>query len=44
MHKLLVPDSAAIAALLNEKTGKGEPFEFEMLGITEFDAFRDLKK
>lgn len=43
-YRLVVPGFANTAAPLNEKTGKWEPFGFELLTETEFDAFRDLKR
>lgn len=38
------PRFAKLAAPPDEKTGKGEPFEFKLLTDAEFEAFRKMKK
>lgn len=44
VHGRIVPDPAKNAAPLSKKSGKEEPFEFELLTNTEFDVSRELKK
>ena len=44
MYRKFVQGFAKIAAPLNKKTGKNQPYEFETLTDTEYAAFEDLKR
>ncbi|CDF38169.1 unnamed protein product [Chondrus crispus] len=44
VYRRFVKGFAKIAAPLNRKTGKNQPFEFEVLTDEEYEAFVELKK
>ena len=44
VYRRFVKGFAKIAAPLNRKTGKDQPFEFEVLTDEEYEAFEELKK
>ena len=44
VYRRFIQGFAKIATPLNKKTGKNQPYEFEMLTDAEFAAFEKLKR
>ena len=44
MYRRFVQGFAKIAAMLNKKTGKNQPYEFEILTDNEYVAFEESKR
>ena len=44
MYRRFVTGFAKLAARLNQKTGKNQPFKFETLTDAEYEAFEELKR